>query len=161
MMALISWIEGSALNLWILNTQWVWPVMEILHFIGLSLLLGSLLIVDLRLIGCFRKINIQAVQTLLPLAVSGFLINLVTGIVFFLGDPMRYVINVGFQLKMVLIGLAGLNTLWFIKTIRPSTTQWAPNRAPSGSARATGLISLALWFGVLLLGRLIPYVGSG
>ena len=161
MMALISWIEGSTLNLWVLNTQWVWPVMEILHFIGLSLLLGGLLIVDLRLIGCFRKINIQAVQTLLPLAVAGFLINFVTGIGFFLGDPTRYAINVGFQLKMVLIGLAGLNTLWFIKTIRPSTIQWPPDHVTSGPARATGLISLALWFGVLLLGRLIPYVGSG
>ena len=161
MMALIHWIEGSTLNLWVLNTQWVWPVMEILHFIGLSLLLGGLLIVDLRLIGCFRKISIQAAQTLLPLAVSGFLINIVTGTVFFLGDPMRYATNVGFQLKMVLIGLAGLNTLWFIKTVRPTTLQWPPDRVTSGPARATGLISLALWFGVLLLGRLIPYVGSG
>ena len=65
MESLITAIEGSALNAWVLGSAWIWPLLEILHFIGLSLLLGSLIIADLRLAGLFRQISIEAAHRLL------------------------------------------------------------------------------------------------
>jgi hypothetical protein len=159
--ALIQAIEGGTINTWILSSYWLWPVLEIIHFVGLSLLLGAMLIVDLRLAGYLRQINIMATHQLLPWAVFGFLLNLVTGTLFFLGDPARYAINIGFQLKMVLLLIAGLNALWFIWKINPRVAGWDAHGDTPNDAKAVAILSLFAWLGVLLLGRLIPYIGTG
>jgi hypothetical protein len=81
---LVQLLEGSILNNWILSTAWFWPSLEIFHFIGLSLLLGSMLIIDIRLAGFVRRMNVMATHRLLPLAGVGFFINLATGMLFFI-----------------------------------------------------------------------------
>ena len=159
--ALVQAIEGGAINTWILSSYWLWPMLEIIHFIGLSLLFGAMLIVDLRLAGYLRQIDIMAAHRLLPWAVFGFLLNLATGYLFFLGDPARYAINIGFQLKMVLLLIAGLNALWFIWKINPRVADWDAHGDTPNDAKAVAILSLFAWLGVLLLGRLIPYVGTG
>jgi hypothetical protein len=159
--ALVQAIEGGAINSWIMSSYWLWPVLEIIHFVGLSLLLGAMLIVDLRLAGYLRQIDIMATHRLLPWATFGFLLNLATGTLFFLGDPARYSINIGFQLKMVLVLIAGLNALWFIWKINPRVASWDAHGDTPKDAKAVAVISLLAWFAVLLLGRLIPYVGTG
>ena len=159
--SLVQSIEGSAVNNWILSSQWLWPGMEILHFIGLSLLLGSMLVVDLRLAGFLRQIDIRATHSLLPWATVGFLLNLGSGIIFLLGDPARYAINIGFQVKMLLVLIAGLNALWFFRRLNPQIAAWQPHGDTPGEAKLVAVVSLGAWFGVLLLGRLIPYIGTG
>jgi len=158
---LVQMIEGSAINNWVLSSAWLWPLMEILHFVGLTLLLGALLIVDLRLAGHLRKMNILSTHRLLPWAIFGFSINLVTGVLFFMGDPARYSINIGFQIKMVLILVAGLNALWFFVKLQPVMQDWDPYGDTPAIAKVIAYLSLGTWFAVLLLGRLIPYIGTG
>jgi hypothetical protein len=159
--AIVQAIIGSPINEWILSSYWLWPLLEILHFFGLSLLLGSMLVVDLRLAGFLRQIDIVSTHRLLPWAIVGFGINLVTGILFFLGDPGRYSINIGFQIKMVLVLIAGVNAIWFFRSINPHIASWDANGDTSVQAKIVAYISLGSWFGVLLLGRLIPYIGTG
>jgi len=159
--SLVNWIDGGFLNSWILGSAWVWPTLEILHFVGLSLLLGAIIVVDLRMAGVLQSLNVTAILRLLPLAAIGFTINLVTGTLFFFGDPARYSINIGFQVKMILVLLAGLNALWFYFKIEPFVQAWEPYGDTPRLAKVIGLTSLATWLGVLLLGRLIPYVGTG
>ena len=154
-------VEGSAINEWVLGSTWAWPIMEILHFVGLSLLLGSLLVIDLRLAGFFRQINIAATHRLLPFTFLGFSINLVTGFLFLMGDPARYTANIGFRWKMVLVLVAGLNALWFWIRINPVMKTWEPHADTPLVAKVIAWVSLGTWFGVLLLGRLIPYIGTG
>ena len=154
-------IADSGLNRWIAETYWLWPVLEIIHFIGLSIMLGSLLIIDARLLGMLRTWDAGSVKKLVPLVWVGFCINLASGTIFFVGDPMRYAINIGFQLKMLLILLAGLNVLVYELQVRlMAAGRDAAARMPAG-ARLAAAASLAIWAGVLLLGRLIPYVGTG
>lgn len=157
----MEWIESSALNTWVLGNAWVWPTLEILHFIGLSLLMGTMLVIDLRMAGFLRQIAVTSVSRLLPLAGLGFAINLLTGLLFFFGDPARYSINIGFQVKMVLIIVAGFNALWFYLKIEPLVVFWELHGDTSRLAKFSAIGSLGVWFGVLLLGRLIPYVGTG
>ena len=114
----VTAVEGSAINHWVLGFTWTWPILEILHFIGLSLLLGALLVIDLRMAGFFRRINITGTHKMLPWVFVGFGINLVTGFLFLMGDPARYTANIGFWWKMFLIGLAGVNAIWFWIKIR-------------------------------------------
>lgn len=161
MESLISTLEGSAINGWVLGSSWVWPLLEILHFIGLSLLLGSLLVIDLRLAGFFRGIDIRATHKLLPWTLIGFALNLITGTLFVIGDPVRYFANVGFRVKMLLVVLAGLNALWFYFKIDSAMRDWDPHGDTPALAKTIAFLSLGIWSGVLLLGRLIPYIGTG
>jgi hypothetical protein len=158
---LVQAIEGGAINTWVLSTYWLWPLLEIIHFIGLSLLLGSMLIVDLRLAGYLKQIDIMSTHRLLPWAAAGFMMNLATGFLFFFGDPGRYSINIGFQIKMVLVLIAGLNVLLFAMKINPVIGNWDPHGDTPAIAKTIAWVSLLTWTGVLLLGRLIPYIGTG
>lgn len=159
--AIVQAIEGSSVNEWVLSSSWLWPTLEIVHFMGLSLLLGSLLVVDLRLAGFLRELSFSSAHRLLPWAVVGFLVNLGSGILFFLGDPGRYAINIGFQLKMVLVVVAGLNALYFIAKVNPRLGDADPHGNTSAELKVVAYVSLVAWLGVLLLGRLIPYIGTG
>ena len=161
MESLVQVIEGGAINTWVLSTYWLWPLLEIIHFIGLSLLLGAMLLVDLRLAGFLRQIDIMSTHRLLPWAAIGFGMNLASGFLFFMGDPGRYSINIGFQIKMVLVLIAGLNVLIFALKINPVIASWDPHGDTSGFAKTVAWVSLATWIGVLLLGRLFPYIGTG
>jgi len=161
MESLVQAIEGGAINTLVLSTYWLWPLLEIIHFIGLSLLLGSMLLVDLRLAGFLRQIDIMSTHRLLPWAAIGFGMNLASGFLFFMGDPGRYSINIGFRIKMVLVLIAGLNVLIFALKINPVIASWDPHGDTSGFAKTVAWVSLATWTGVLLLGRLIPYIGTG
>ena len=91
----------------------------------------------------------------------GFFINLTTGMLFLIGDPARYAVNIGFQIKMLLILIAGLNALWFAVKISPILIDWDPYGDTPSAAKISAYVSLSAWFGILLLGRLIPYVGTG
>jgi hypothetical protein len=154
-------IVGGSLNTWIQATYWLWPVMEISHFVGLSLLLGGLLVIDLRMAGHFRSFDPAATHQLLPLVLIGFGINLVTGILFFYGDPMRYSVNIGFQIKMGLVVVAGLNAALYYWKLSPIMHGWDATTVSPPLAKFVAYTSLAVWAGVLLCGRLIPYVGTG
>jgi hypothetical protein len=159
--AIVTWILGTSINAWMLNTPWAWPISEIVHFIGLSILLGSMLLIDVRLAGYWRSISLSAVHRLLPWAVLGFAINLITGTLFFFGDPERYVANIGFKIKMVLVVIAGLNAIYFKLKIDADMASWGADDDSTTQAKAVAYISLVSWFGVLLFGRLIPYIGTG
>ena len=161
MNALANWLESTWVNELVLGYAWTWPTLETLHFIGLCLLIGALLIMDLRLIGFQRIIPLSAVHRLMPMAIAGFVINLVTGILFCFGDPHRYFINISFQLKMLLYVIAGLNALWYQFKLSPRIDALPDGAELPSEARIAGAMSLGLWFGVLILGRLIPYLGTG
>lgn len=158
---IVNWMESSLLAQWIMSIGWVHLVAEIFHFIGLSVLLGSMLIIDLRLFGFFRSISIAATHKLLPWAVGGFVINLITGLLFLFEDPARYAANIGFRIKVVLILVAGLNALLFIWKVKPGMNSWGDHSKPPVLAKSVAILSLGIWFSILLLGRLIPYVGTG
>ena len=159
---ILNWMESTWINEFALGPQWTWPIMETLHFTGMCLLFGPLLIMDLRLLGFDRlALPESAVHKLVPLTITGFVINLLTGIVFLFGNPYRYAMNISFAIKFVLIILAGLNALYFWKKALPILERAGPHGDAPTSIKVVGLSSLLLWTGVLATGRLIPYLGTG
>ena len=157
----IEWLQQTALSQGLMNSAWAWPLLEILHFMGLSLLFGALIVFDLRIAGLFRSLPASSLQSLPRLMLAGFIVNLTSGILFFVGDPGRYAINVGFQAKMLLVLFAGLNAGWFMRKYATALPGWNSAEDYPQLARILALVSLVLWTAVLLLGRLIPYVGTG
>lgn len=158
--SIVSFVDGSALNQWIVAAYWVWPILEIIHFFGLSLLFGALLVIDLRLAGHFRRFDPVVTHSLVPIVLTGFTLNLVTGILFFFGDPLTYANNAAFLLKMILIAFAGLNALLYYWKLSPQLHTWSADTESPALAKVVAYTSLLLWTAVLLCGRLIPYVGE-
>lgn len=159
--AIQDWMLTTPINELVLGYAWSWPTLESLHFLALCTLMGSLLVMDLRLIGFHNVIPLKAVHSLMPLAIGSFVINLITGVGFLFGAPYMYTENWAFVLKMFLILLAGLNFLFYFFKIEPALIKLGPNEPTPPMAKVVGALSLAFWFGVLSLGRLLPYLGIG
>ncbi len=159
MQALIDFLNATAINSYIQSNAWVWPTMEMIHFAGLCLLLGSLLIIDLSVIGFARDIPLKLVDKFIIATLIGFALNAITGTLFFVGDPGRYAVNIAFRLKILLIVIAGLNALYFTFRVRPEIKAGANNFTELGAnARISTALSLTLWTSIIVLGRFIPYV---
>ena len=158
---IIRWFESSSIHQWIISNNSSVIVFEIMHFFGLCLLLGALLIIDLRMLGRLKLVPIHTIHSLLPVVFIGFGLNLLSGVLFVFYDPGRYLINIGFHIKMALVVLAGLNALFYYWKIHPQMAGWHENAATPAIARFVGASSLILWYGVLVSGRFIPYVGTG
>lgn len=157
--AIIAFLDGSAVNLFIKSRSWVWPTLEMVHFLGLCMVLGSLLIVDLSVIGFAKGISLRLVDKFIIVTLIGFALNLATGTLFFIGDPARYLVNIAFQIKILLIALAGINALYFTFKIRPKISAGANNFGDlSAKARISTGLSLTFWTSIIILGRFIPYV---
>ena len=96
----------------VIDNPWVWPGSETFHFIGLSLLFGIVLMVNLRMLGVIRTVPFAAMHRLLPWGILGLVINTITGMLFFVAKPEQYTYNLAFQLKVVFLLLAGGNLLF-------------------------------------------------
>jgi hypothetical protein len=153
----IAAIENSWLGELMRAYWWTFPAAEALHFIGLCLLIGSLAIIDLRLLGFARGFPIRAIHKLLLWTWIGFGINLITGILFIFTQASFYYPNPSFWIKMVLIALAGLNALWFQRAVNRGLESRADDADAPTQAKAIAGISLALWIAVIFFGRFIMY----
>jgi len=141
-MAILDWIAAN-LGTYIHALRWTVPILEMVHFLGLCMLLGGLLVIDLRMLGVNRIVPGVAARDLLQLVIAGFVINLVSGVLFYVGNPLRYTPNIAFQLKMVLVILAALNAFYFQKNLASEMDSWTENtEIPMNAkvARATSLI---------------------
>lgn len=157
---IVEWVKASSASNWINERTWVWPLAEILHFIGLSLLIGVAGFFDLRLMGFFRRVSIAAARDLMPLAMTGFAINLITGMVFLIGLPGQYAHNRIWWFKVAFIMVAGLNALIFETRLSARVRTLEPGADTPIAVKLTGALSLAAWFAVLYCGRMLPFLGD-
>jgi len=153
---LLRWIRDTPLGHFMRETGNAFPVAEMSHFIGLSLLMGVMIVVDLRLLGVFKQASYSSVLKLLPLAIVGFAINLISGICFIATNPFLYFTNPAFFVKLALIGLGGLNAIWFTFAEHKLIAGLPSEAAAPLPARIMAVASLVMWALVLLAGRLLP-----
>ena len=161
-MSLIEFFEWLGTTPWsvaLLESLWVYPIVETTHVLTLCLFLGMIAMVDLRLVGLtLRDVPVSEVAgRLLPWALVGFALMVVSGLLLFYSNPLRAFENVFFRIKIVMIVLAGLNAFVFHTTVYRRVTVW--DRAPVAPlrARAAGYLSLMLWAGVVVAGRMQAY----
>jgi len=160
------WLRWPSVETFLMNYTWAWPLCEIFHFVGLILLFGAVGTFDLRLLGLGKGIRPSILARLLPWGVFGFILCVITGFVFVTGIVANvgthpYVVlttNLWLQLKLVCIGLAGLNLFAFqVSGMSRVVDRLGPSDPIPGMARLMGATSLALWVGVVYFGRLIPW----
>ena len=159
------WLRWPSVERLIYDHLWVWGVCQSLHFVGMALLIGTVGMLDLRLLGMAKELPIATLKRLIPWGVFGFVLCLVTGLVFVTGmyaniNIHPYVVltsDVFLQLKLLFVVLAGLNLLAFYV----SGMSRAVDRLGAGGdapllAKVIAGVSLFLWIGVMYFARLIP-----
>jgi uncharacterized membrane protein len=147
----------SAIGSYVVDHGWVWPTCEILHYAGLILLAGGVLVINLRILGFLKNIRLSDLRVLLPWSLFGFGINVVTGMVFFIATPTQYTQNIAFDWKIVFLLLAGINVLYF--TFDKPWTLSEGNEAPIVT-KVMAAAGIFLWAGVIFWGRMLPYIGN-
>ena len=137
---------------------WIWPACETIHFVGLCMLFAVVLCVDLRILGLARGLSFQALYQMLPFGMLGFILNLTTGMAFFLAAPGQYVNNVEFHRKLIFIILAGVNVLYFM--LVDEAWMIGPNDDAPFRAKAVAAITIFIWIGILYYGHMLPFLGN-
>lgn len=138
------------------SNRWVWPFLEVFHFLGLALVVGATGILDLRLLGFYKELPARPLHRFIPWGVAGLGINVVTGMLFFIGMPFFYVYNLDFHFKVLAIVLAGSNLLLHCTSaFRHGEHLEAGQDAPV-AARVLAAGSICLWIAVIVLGRYMP-----
>ena len=150
-------LRTTALGAWVRHSQWAWPVLESLHFIGMSVLIGTIGLFDLRLLGFARGVPYAALHRLIPLGICAYALNLCTGLFFMSGMPDQYLWNPAFRFKVTFMAVAGLNVLFFYTRVFRRLQQLAPDTPPPIGARIAGAVSLTMWIGVMSAGRLLTF----
>lgn len=153
----VTWLHDTWIGSWVRASSWAFPFLESMHFIGMSLLIGIVGAIDLRVLGLARAVPLGPLHRLLPLAFVGFGINLITGIFFVCHNPGAYLFNTAFRLKMFLILVAGLNALWFRLGVFLDLEKWGPGIEASRLAKVISGTSIVLWIAVITAGRYIGF----
>jgi hypothetical protein len=145
----------------LMHTRWGWPAAESIHFLGLSLLIGTIVLFDLRLLGMARRIPIAALHKLIPWGLTGYAINLVSGACFLMAEPDQYVYNPAFHFKLLFMAVAGLNaSAFYLIAARRTMGPGASGHVPR-AARIIAATSLVMWIGVIVCGRLLTFYRLG
>lgn len=153
------WVRSTWLHTFVVhNEPWVWPLCETLHYLGLSLLLGTVGLFDLRALGMAKGVRLAAIHRLVPWGVAGYAVNVLTGIVFFAGHPDQYFYNDAFRFKALFMAVAGINVAMFYGTAIFRDMKALPPDASAGPLlRLAAGASLSMWIGVLVCGRLLTF----
>lgn len=151
-------VDVAAIGAFVRGTKWVWPTLQTLHFIGLSLLLGVVFMVDLRLLGLMKNVAFSTVHRLLPWGVLGFGLNVFTGMCYWVAAPYQYTLNIVFYWKIIFILVAGINTIYLTAFDEPYAVQADGDSPFTGKVVAASMV--ALWVGVIFCGIMLPFLGS-
>jgi hypothetical protein len=151
-------IQSSALAAWMRDTNPAMQVVEATHVLGAVLVLGTVLIVDLRLLGLAdsSRSATRVSRETLPFTWLAFAVAVVTGALMFTTSAVTYFANTAFQLKALALLAAGLNMVVFQFGTARGIAAW-DHAAPPPAARLAGLLSIVLWGTVVLLGRWIGF----
>ncbi len=150
-------LEQSGLGHTIRDSLWIYPLANVLHVVAIAVLLGSIVVFDLRVLGFGKGIATNRLAALaLPLAIGALCIAAGTGFIMFTAEAPAYLRNPVFLTKMGLILLALINVVVFHRGAFRTMEQWSLSMAPP-AARTTAAVSLALWLCVVVTGRFIAY----
>lgn len=140
------------------NSIWLYPAVETIHIAGFSILVGAVILFDLRVLGLSKRLSVRTLAShLLPWGAAALVLIVPAGLLMFSSDAGNLVGNRAFVLKMLLLMLAGTNAAAFHMGAFRSVAQWDQGVTAPIQARLHAAASLLLWLGIVTCGRLIAY----
>jgi hypothetical protein len=159
MMDLLLWLEESGLSTWLRESQSImaFPFVLALHTLGLGLVVGCTVVVDVRLLGGASRIPLKPLEKYFSIMWLGFAVNAVSGVMLFAKEATTVSSSVLFWVKMALIALA----MWVVTRIRAQVFDdpLIDTHPVPGRVRALALASILLWAAAITAGRLLAYIG--
>jgi hypothetical protein len=154
-----EWLEETWISLAIRESWWAFPTIESFHVIAVAIVVGTIAIVDLRLLGvASNKCGITELSDdILPWTWGAFVLAGVTGLLMFVSNPESYFENVPFRFKIVFLMLAGLNMLIFQFVTFRRVADWDRDCETPMAGKIAGTLSLLFWIGVIAFGRWIGF----
>ena len=153
-----AWLTTAAVKAVALNTTWAWPASETVHFIGLALSFGVILVLNLRVLGLMKSVAFADLHRMMPWGMLGFAANFLSGMMFFIAIPESYDLNIAFHWKMAMLVLTGVNLLYF--TSAEDAWHLGSGVDATITAKAMAASTIFLWAGVVFFGRMLPYIGG-
>jgi hypothetical protein len=151
-------LQASELSQLLRSSIWLYPLVNTGHVVGIALLFGAIVPLDLRLLGCWQGIPLDHLaRALIPVAITGLVLALATGSLLFATQPLDYVVEPLFGVKLMLLGAAVLNALLLHRSSQWRLLSVAAGAQPRLAWRIAGTLSIVLWLGVITAGRLIGY----
>jgi len=153
--ALMEWVQSTLLAVFIHQTKWAFTTIEVVHVLAISLVIGSIAIIDLRLLGVAstKRPFTRLAQDILPITWTAFGLAAVSGSLLFISQAAAYFTTTTFWIKMLIMALAGINMLIFeFNTVR-GVQEWDLKSSPPPGARLAGGISITCWLLVFVFGR--------
>ena len=156
----LQWLETRPFALAISASSWMFPTIETIHVVAITLVVGSIAMLDLRLIGLSRRQDgaLELANEVLPWTWVCFGLAVLSGALMFSSAASRYFDNLPFRVKMLLLVLAGLNMAVFHLTAYRSIRAWNHKIPTPVGARVAGGVSLLFWISVVVLGRWIGFI---
>lgn len=157
--AWLVWLETTGFAAAMREWLWLYPIVEILHIVGLAVLVGAAALFDFRLLGLSRSIRVTTLAAhLLPWARRSLLLIVPTGVMMFTAHATEMASNPAFQIKLSLLIAAGLNAAAFHAGVFRTVAAWDLEVAAPPAAKLSAILSLCLWSGVITCGRLLAYL---
>jgi uncharacterized membrane protein len=154
-----EWLQSLPWASGVKESSWQFPVIESIHSLALSVILWPAAIVDLRLLGLvMRRRPVSSVaEEFLPWVWTGFVAMILSGSILFAAEAVKCYKSPFFRVKVILIAVAGLNALIFHKTVFSDIASWDEDASAPWRAKVAGGCSLAVWIGVVAMGRALAY----
>jgi hypothetical protein len=157
--AWLVWLESTSLAEAMRQWLWLYPIVEIIHILGLVVLVGAVALFDFKLLGFSPSLPLQGLaRDVLPWAQLSLLVIVPSGLLMFIAHATEMANNPAFQLKLLLLAAAGLNALVFHKRLFPTLAACDQGMPVPRSAKIHAVLSLSLWAGVITCGRLLAYL---
>jgi hypothetical protein len=154
----IGSLESSGLGQMMRASLWMYPIVEIIHIIGFTILVGSVAMFDLRVLGMSKDVPVTSMaRHLLRWSLLSLLLIVPAGLMMFSAHPGDFISNRVFLLKLTLIAAAGINAAMFHTGVYQGVASWNTGTSAPGPAKVQALLSLAIWFSVISCGRLLAY----
>ena len=160
MLEFCQWLDQTAVGSTIRQSLWLFPAIETVHLLGMAALVGTITVLDLRLLGWAmpqRRVS-EVTARLLPWAWLGFGVQVVTGVLLFSSEAVKIYGNPAFRLKMLLLLLSGIQALIFQTVVSRKLPTWDDRPALPVMAKVMGMISILLWLAIVTAGRFIGFV---
>lgn len=159
MLSICQWIYQTPLSVSIRESIWVYPILNVLHCVGILLVAGTIIVVDLRLLGLgMRRSPVSSVVgQVLPWTLSGFGFMFVTGSLLAWSEPLKLYRSLFFPWKLLFLAMAGLNALLFHYGVYRGVGAWDSASLTPVRARLAGAVSIACWISVIAAGRAVGY----
>jgi hypothetical protein len=153
-----EWIEQSDLAILVAESLWGYPIMICLHAIGLAVVVGTLVMVNLRIFGLFKGIPFSVLRSLMRLAWAGFVINLLSGSALFSAQATVFIENVPFLIKLPSIFLALIVAGIMQNQLQKNAAAWDSETPVNMTTKALAACSIMLWLTAIVAGRLTAYL---